>query len=37
MKDSNKLTIILKNGTKNKFSRRKAIALQEYLSKFFTA
>jgi hypothetical protein len=37
MKDSNKLTIKLKNGTKNNFSSRKAIALQEYLSKFFTA
>lgn len=36
-KDSNKLTIILKNGTKINVSRRKAIALQEYLSKFFTA
>jgi two-component system LytT family response regulator len=37
LKDSNKLTIILKNGTKINVSRRKAIALQEYLSKFFTA
>jgi two-component system LytT family response regulator len=36
-KESNKITIILKNGTKINVSRRKAIALQEYLKKFFTA
>jgi DNA-binding LytR/AlgR family response regulator len=36
-KESNKITIILKNGTKINVSRRKAIALQEYLKKFFIA
>ena len=35
LKESNKLTIILKNGTKVNVSRRKAIELQEYLNKFF--